>query len=102
MNTKCSCRKPPGGGTECPPDCLAICRHENGECRGYCRNVPIRLSTTQLYNWVLKVVKEEDRALDQYIDFKDQQILEDKRYVKFGVTGNSIVITFNIPNIQEI
>lgn len=32
----CNCSNPPGGGVHCQQDQIAICRVENGECRGYC------------------------------------------------------------------
>ncbi len=75
--SSCNCPNPPGGGTECALDQLAICRVVNGTCRGECHDPPQGLSRDQVRSWAYGVITgsghtpyvplapHEDRILDQ-------------------------------------
>lgn len=102
MSRICNCQKPPGGGIECPSDSLAICRKENGECKGYCRSVPSGLDTVELINWVLRIVKEDNRSLNASLSYEDQQILSAKQFVKTYSDGRQVVVRFDFPDTDEI
>lgn len=98
MGTRCNCEYPPGGSTDCPPGNLAICRNENGQCRGYCRPVPISLTNLELENWLLMEVTGVIRPVDQYISFEDRQILFERRFITTNEFGNRLVIRFDFPD----
>lgn len=102
MSRKCNCPKPPGGGTECPSDSMAICRSENGECRGYCRQVPSGLSKLELDNWVLRIIKDDNRSLHQALSIQDRNILDNKQYIFTASYGTQIIISFDLPETDEI
>jgi hypothetical protein len=98
---KCNCDQPPGGGTSCPPDSLAICRLENGECRGYCWPIPSSLTTLELENWVLRVVKEDNRSLHESISFDDRRVLDKKQFITTTASGAQVIIRFDFPDTDE-
>ncbi|MCA6368466.1 MAG: hypothetical protein IM631_21590 [Cytophagales bacterium] len=102
MSRICNCQKPPGGGIECPSDSLAICRKENGECKGYCRRAPSGLDAVELFNWVLRIVKEDNRSLSATLSNEDQQILSTKQFVKTYFDGRQVVVGFDFPDTDEI
>lgn len=101
MSRICNCQKPPGGGIQCPSDNLAICRKVNGQCQGFCRRVPSGLDRTQLLNWVLRnVTNDNNRSLNQVLSYQDQQILQTKQFVSYNFDGSQDVVRFDFPDLN--
>jgi len=95
----CSCNRPPGGTTNCPDDHLAICRNENGECHGSCHPIPKRLNFTERDNWLLSLIKDEQRSEFDFISRADREILNSKNYV-FVKHGVRVTIRFDFPEMR--
>jgi hypothetical protein len=102
MSRKCNCKKPPGGGTECPSGSMAVCRLENGECQGSCSTLPSGLNKLELDNWVLRTIKNDIRSLNQTISDEDQEILINGKFNMVNPDGTRIIITFSLPTTDEI
>lgn len=99
MSKKCTCPTPPGGGIDCPPDNLAICRSANGKCRGYCKAIPKELTLEESLNWQINMIKGENRPLSQELLPEDYDFLQSGEYSFFSRDENEVVITFSVPDI---
>lgn len=100
MKTTCKCLRPPGGGTECPPQNMAMCKTINGECHGSCIEVFEYGSTIEKLNYLLNIIKgvpeEEIQSLNLPISNRDLEILNSGTY-KYVEDFKQVVVNFRLP-----
>lgn len=98
--------RPPGGKLVCEDGQSAVIRIKGGEITASCHS-PDPGTTVQRngrltlegQNWLLGIVKDERRSLNDSLSFEDERILERRVYEYRDRYGMSVRVEFSPPGI---
>src|SRR6185503_9642398 len=92
--SSCQCPDPPKGGHECEPHQMAICRVENGACRGSCHSPPSGSNEQTGRSWAYGVISGRPRSPSQPLTPQEESVLDSGRYYD-SLTG--MEVRFSLP-----
>jgi hypothetical protein len=97
--------RPPGGKLVCEDGQSAVIRIKGGEITASCYSPDPGLTvrrggqlTLEAQNWLLGIVKDEQRWLNAPLSFEDEQILERRIYEYRDRDGSRVRVEFSPPD----